>query len=121
MSIIRSICCCARRFKRFDLLINRGTKQLCHFIIKSKAGDDDGLTSEGAVGGSAGSVGGQTHHVLAAPITARGNAVNYKLPPVSQVGDERFIRALNSHDGHFSKKQVARSAYDLLGRKWSRA
>lgn len=109
------------RLKGIDLLVERCSEQLRHFIIKTKPSNNCCFASESAIGTCPGPACGQAHNVLAAPVTARGNAVNYKLPSISQVNDERVVRTLNSHNGPSSRKETAQSAYDLSGQKWSRA
>lgn len=91
------------RFKCLDLLIDGVSKLLRHLVIKAESGDNSGLALQLPVRANPGTVGGQTHHVLTAPETARGNAINYQLLPFCQVNEKDFVVAFD-HQSYPSSK-----------------
>ncbi len=80
-----------RSYQRGNLLIKSVTKLLCHIIVKPKTRDNGCLCPKSAVLVDSCTGSRKAHYMLTAPETARGNAINDKLPTFSQVNEISFL------------------------------
>lgn len=83
------------RLKRTYLFIQRIAEFLRHVVIEPKSSDDCRLGSKLSIPAYTGPVGNEANDMLGAPITARGNAVNYQIPPFSQVNKNYLVANIN--------------------------
>lgn len=84
-------------FQRFDLLIERIAKHLRHIVVEAKPGNDGCLLLQFPISGCSVPVARQAYDVLAAPVTARGNAVNHQFRTTGQIDKDGAVLVLGTH------------------------